>query len=256
MGSISQICSFIGCFYFFAVLSTPLARAQVPQSDWQKFYYKNPQPNRFVDEVRIRVEAGDFKEKSKGLHPAMTAFYGQIMSQNPDRIESWLEELSDMKPEELDLLYFAAWLSDTPKARDYFRKHNLKQYLRNQSAGVLKAKLDNPTILSALWGSFRATGDLAYVRHVVTALDYESYVADAQKVKGGPTEVEKPKARLGVIFVMAKASLESNAKNHPLVVEHCEKILAETPDTAENASRIRNLRLILAEFKPDKYKSP
>lgn len=252
-----QKISFVGWLILLGTISATLANAQAPMSDWQKFYYKNPQPDRFVEEVRIRIEAGDFNETKKSLHPEMTAFYGQIMSQNPDRIERWLEELSDMKPEELDLLYFAAWLSDTPQARDYFREHNLKQYLKNRSAGVLKAKVDNPVILTALWGCFRATGEISYVRRIVTGLDHERFVADAQKVNSRkPTDEEKPRARLGLIFIMAKASLEAEAKNHPLVIEYCEKVLEETPDTDENASRIKNLRLILAEFKPDKYKSP
>lgn len=82
----------------FAMIGKTIFLASEPvvgfSSDWMTFYYQNPAPERFVEEVTALSQQGLLaKREHSGM---MAVFLSRVMASNPERIESWMAELSKL----------------------------------------------------------------------------------------------------------------------------------------------------------------
>ncbi len=59
-----------------------------------KFYYASPQPERFVEEVRLLAAAPGLD--NPGNRFTVATFLGRVMATHPERMGSWLEALGDL----------------------------------------------------------------------------------------------------------------------------------------------------------------
>src|SRR5580692_2782712 len=55
-----------------------------------KFYFANPQPERFVDEVRAIAARGEFDKVE--TRPVLATFLGRVIAANPARAEAWFAD--------------------------------------------------------------------------------------------------------------------------------------------------------------------
>ena len=217
--------------------------------DWMTFYYKNPTPERFVEEVCTIVEAGHLTKK--GAQPPIVAFISQVMHANPEKISDWLGAFEGLEEEQRNVLCAAAWFSDTPQARDYFRRKELSDYLDNEAPAILKMPVNNSMTLDMLWGYFFATGSEAPIRRIIKGFKLSKYEGALERYKESQkTEKDQEEAYLDAVFDAARWSLTSNCEQHPRVLEHCETIFSQGGLTEPETFW---LGAVLAKVRPDKY---
>jgi hypothetical protein len=221
---------------------------KVASEDWLTFYYRKPQPDRFVDEVRNMSKAGVLT--NEGSEPPTVAFLSRVMVANPDKIAAWMTALADVSDSNKDKLHRAIWLSDTKEGRAYLKEKGVKKYVEKAPPDILKMEIDSPDVLDMLWGYFFATGDEAPIRRLVSAFNYSKYFGAIQRFKTSKQTAEDKKNALNdAIFRAAMWSIGSNCKQHPRVKEHCEHLLKGND---LNPSEVRILKMVLGKTDPKK----
>lgn len=96
--------------------------------DWMKFYYAQPQPERFVDEVRSLAKKGVLSNPESAF--PLVIFLSSVIAANGARVQAWLDALLDLAPADLQTLQRAASLSRTPEAHAYMiarRRHDVRE---------------------------------------------------------------------------------------------------------------------------------
>lgn len=239
--------------FLLMILAGPFSNAQEKAAsdaeDWMMLYYQNPSPEKFVSEVRSLLEGEQIADPSG--HPPMVGFLSQVMAKNPAQIQGWMEELSDLGETGRQVLLSAAWFSHTQESRDYFKSEKLESYLEKKAPKILEMTVESPATLDMLWGSFFATGEEAPVRRVVSSLGLSKYAGALDEFQDSEKGAEdQRKAYLDVTFQAAQWSLESLCRQNPLVLKHCETILAD-----KNLPKDQQLWLgvILSKVKPKQY---
>ncbi|MDQ3033205.1 MAG: hypothetical protein M3Y87_12370 [Myxococcota bacterium] len=219
-------------------------------SDWMKFYYADPQPDRFVDEVRrITAEPG---LENPGTRFALATFLGRVMAASPDRIESWVAALADLRGPARDTLHTAAWLSDTAEGRAYLAASRAAPGLMRPPPDPLSRTVDDPVILDALWSHYFATGDARAVRRIVSALEHLGDVGAAAAFKtSAKTPEDRARAVRDAIYQAASWSLTSLMKEHAPLTATCDRLL-DDPDLS-SAQRV-SLAMALERVDPTRWK--
>jgi len=190
--------------------------------NWVTFYYTDPQPDRFVAEVRRRSEAGVLSS-SKAAAP-MAAFLSRVMAGNPENIAPWMAALADLPEKDLETLHKAIWYSGTDEGNAYLREHGLQKYLAQPAPDILHMPV-HPAVLDMLWGYFFATGDAAPIRRIISALNNYQYVGSLERYKTSQKTAEGAKQAFDeIVFRAALWSLGSNCQQHPRVMQICRKL--------------------------------
>jgi hypothetical protein len=196
----------------------------VASPGWVDAYYRNPQPDRFVAEVRARSKSG--KLSAPKAAPPMVAFLSRVMADNPEKIAVWMAALADLPESDKETLHKAIWLSRTTAGKAYLEKEGLLKYLAQPAADILKLPIESPAVLDMLWGYFFATGDEAPIRRIVSAANYYPSLGALERYKtSARTEADARQAQKEVIFRAAMWSLGSNCRQHRRVKEICDKLL-------------------------------
>ncbi|MEI8341134.1 MAG: hypothetical protein WCH43_06305 [Verrucomicrobiota bacterium] len=217
---------------------------------WLAFYYRNPKPERFVEEVRAMSSGGYFsKEPSQ---PPLIAFLGRVMAQNPGKIEGWMKALDDLPQRDKDVLYTALWFSGTEEGKQCLQARGIKDYLGKNPPEILKMEIDSPTVIDMLWAWYFATGDATAVRRIVSAFNLSEHEGAMERFKtSSKTALDKRSAYQDLAFRSAQWSLVDNCTMHPEVRAICEKLYG-----GNSLNKMENLWLgvILAKVAPGKYK--
>ncbi len=232
-----------------SILAVQPALAEDKPGNWMMSYYKKPNPERVVVEIRSMTQQGMLKKES--AQPPIIAFLSQVMAANPKQVPKWLEEFKTLDEKQRLTLWAAAWYSDTAEAKDFFRKQQLEAYLRQPAPKILELEVNNPSTLDMLWGYFLATGEEKPIRRIISAFGLSKHTGALERYKTSEkTEQAKKEAYLDITFQAAQWSLESNCREHPLVLKHCEAIFAD-PKLPQDQSLW--LGVVLTKVKPEKY---
>ena len=236
----------------FVLLIAP-ALAELPRGasdDWFAFYYRNPQPEKFVDSVRDIVRSGSISTPSS--KPPLIVFLGRVMAENPAKIEAWMSALNDLSPEGKDLLYAALWFSRTDEAKRCLEKRGIQDYVGKNPPDVLKMEIDSPTVIDMLWGWYFATGDQAALRRIIAGFNLNPQAGAADRYKSSAkAEKDKRAAYQDLAFRAAERSLLDNCVKHQEVRWGCEKLYA---GSSLNQTEMIWLGVILSKVDPKKYK--
>lgn len=222
--------------------------AATAEKDWLEFYYENPTPERFVDQLREYSRDGTLVNEN--ARPALVAFLSQVLRQNRDRIRDWHDTLRGLAPEEMQVLNTALLYARVSEADELLESQLGAEELakaRADAPKILEMKLAQAHTLDMLWGFFYATGSEEAVRRVVSCFLFADAPSqpDFAKIPEGfqPLYTELPEA--------AAWSLLSNASRHPRVREILKKLERETGKEALAPTELRLLReKVLAEL-PD-----
>ena len=213
--------------------------------DWMTFYYAEPQPERFVEEVRKLAALGVLATPERAF-PAIV-FLGAVIAQNGHRVQAWFDALLDLGAADLRALQDAAWLSRAPEAHAYLTAKGLTPTTGAQQAELLDMKVD-PTVLDALWARYFATGDLRAVRKVVSALDHMTDFGAAKAYSStAKTDADKARATRDAIFQAASWSLESLMREHAPLKDFCADLVRSGEMTANERCA---LAITLAKLEP------
>ena len=212
------------------------------------FYYRNPQPDRFVSEVRKLSRAGALS--APNARSLMAAFLSRLMADHPEKIAEWMAALADLPDNDKRILNEAIWYSNTDAGKAYLRERGLHvpgPGMPLLAPDMLQEKIESPVVLDQLWGYFLATGDETPVRQVVSALNYYQYVGATVGSNTSPrTPHGEPRAYYEGIFRTALLSLDHHCRQHPRVREICHRLL-EGGDL--NPTERECLKVVLAKLK-------
>ncbi|MDD5350572.1 MAG: hypothetical protein PHQ12_10210 [Chthoniobacteraceae bacterium] len=225
--------------------STP---APAPSDQWVTAYYRNPQPERFVEEIRDLSRQG-ILSKAESRAPLL-GFLSQVFAQNPQRIVPWMTALDDLPAADQKTLQTAIWFSFRPEGIAYLESKGLKEYQAKLPPDLLTLEVNTPETLDILWGYFLATGKEAPIRRIVSAYNLAPYAGSAAKFKSSQqTDADKKAALRDATLQAAIWSLRSNYRQHARVREICEGLIQES---ALNGEERRGLLALLEKERPEK----
>lgn len=214
--------------------------------DWMTFYYAEPQPERFVEEVRKLAAMGILASPERAFPTII--FLSAVIAENGNRIQAWLDALLDLDPADRSAVEDAAWLSRTPEAHAYLTARGLTPKAVAQRVDPLEMKVEHPTVLDALWARYFATGDQRAVRKIVSALDYMTDFGAAKAYSAtAKTDADKARAMRDAIFQAASWSLESLMREHPPLKEFCADLVRGGQLTPNERCA---LAIVLAKLEP------
>lgn len=177
------------------------------------YYYINPQPEKLPEVARWLVKTTG--ENSGGNGPVFSAFFARIMAANPDRIDGWLKELGSLPKTHRRSLWRAAVMSGVPAGKDALRarldgldetdRTFVERTLALDPPDLLNLNARSARELDVLWASFFASGDVAYIRPIIRALELE----DDESIENN------------LVGSAASWSLRSNAWQHSRVLTLC-----------------------------------
>lgn len=234
----------------FALLFLVLASPLTAQEDFLEFYYKNPQPERFVEEMKNWAADGTLEnDRAKG---ALIAFISQVARQNRERIRGWFEDLAGLTQDQKQVLFTGLLYSRTSEADEVMRETFGKQYddQKVELAKILEMPLDKEETPNMLWGFFYATGSESALRRIVLCFRFEGAPDD-------PEGVDVPENHVPIYKILptfAFESLAANADRHGRVLDYLERLLenddADEPMTQYEKDGVYD---VLSTIKPDKY---
>ncbi|MEM9017204.1 MAG: hypothetical protein AAGC68_09320 [Verrucomicrobiota bacterium] len=230
------------------VLSSALHRSAFSQEDdWLEFYYIEPTPERFVEEMKAWASDGTLDNEF--ARPALISFLSRIIRENRDQIRNWYTELAGLTPEQKQVLHTAMLFARVSEADEIMTETFGKQYheQRVETQKILEMPLDKASTMDMLWGFFYATGSETPIRRIILSFRFEEAPDD-------PDGVEVPKGYLPLYKDLpnfAFDSLVANAERHPRLIDILEKLLRE--DTSLLQEEKRAVYDVLSEMKPGTY---
>lgn len=149
-------------------------------------YYTKPEPEKFVELVRLMVEA---KVLRTGRPEANVVFLAKVMQANPDKLSEWLDALADLEAADAEILRKAAWASLTDQGKKWLTDHGHAELAKKPGPPLLVGgpMAFEPYHLDQLWEWFFATGEEQPVRRVIGFMNL--LPSDPQ-----PGELPKPPA--------------------------------------------------------------
>lgn len=199
--------------------------------DWMTFYYQTMQPERAIPAFEYYVRS--VMLDAQHTLPAVLGFFVEIFSHNRHLVDEILERYA----------YYDEW---TQRSVVYFfhymgppASRQLEFLVRGDAAAFLDSMRDDPADFAAqpvndaakldyLWGEFFAGGRYQTARDLVSGLR---------------TDANSP--ALEAALEAAKWSIDSNCRQHPLMLAYCLQMLNAEP--LSDVERTR-LKTILAEL--------
>ena len=213
-------------------MAGPTFQSDEEFSRWLTFYYMNPEPNRVPDAIKYMSKSGVL-DNDKAISPIF-GFLSGTFRNNPDKVSSWVNQVSSLKEPHLGVVVLGLWYADLPESKKaayaVLEKHpKLKPKFEFLYKGVPmtveQIPLEQgPWVLDALWGKFMATGDGALVERIISTLPWIDIKGDIDRLMIGGA---------------ARWSLTSNAVQHKRVLEICEA--AEKTQIAEVADKLNEV---------------
>lgn len=209
------------------------------------YFYLRPRPDQFVQVYRAIAEGLEFQVDAN--FPSLSAFFGHVMRQYPERIGKWSEDLSSLPVSYLPILYYSLGMADTDESREALKRladkttgtdqRIIYRVLGQGLPSSLTMEVRTGKDLDMLWGAFLATGDSRYVRRVIETLG-----------KNIPVTAKGEGIVLGGA---AEWSLRSNAWSHSRVLETCRaEIKSASPALAGELGKIVKETEELLKTKP------
>jgi hypothetical protein len=190
---------------------------------WITHYYQNPRPDDLPAVVHQLSRDGYFEKA--GQPSIAIGFFATVFSQNPQNINYWLRETSDLPVEHRRILAAAAWQAGSSRGAAMIRElstgssnelqNQLTELIRRGPAPVASTQVRSEASMNLHWGAFLASGSEQNIVAVLTALGSgENNVSTA-----------------------ARYSLAQNAVEHRRVVEICRAQLDRQPEPIRSEIR-------------------
>ncbi len=217
------------------------------EKDWLEFYYENPTPERFVEEVKGFAEDGLLTDDN--VRPALIGFMCRVIRENKTKLADWYSELQGLSQEQMQTMHTAMLYSRTKEA-DAILLQRFGKNFQDQKVElpeILKMPLDKIQTLDMLWGYFYATGSQSAIRRMVIAFRFE----DAPDRPEGIDIPEGHRAFYKELPIDVANMLVANGERHPKLVE----ILVDLYENDKTILPIEKRWLydVLAILDPKKY---
>ncbi len=223
------------------------AKQEAEEKDWLEFYYENPTPERFVQEMKNWAADGTLKNEF--ARPALIAFISQLIRQNKSELKGWFNELAGLTPDQKKVLYTAMLFSRTTEADELMKEAfgDVYEEQKQDTPKILDLPLDKRTTIDMLWGFYYATGSEHAIRRIILCLRFE-------EAPNKPEGVDVPEGYNPLykeLPFVAVDSLLANADRHDRVRKMIE-IFYKEDDTLVPGEK-RGLYEVLSELYPKTY---
>lgn len=238
-------------FTLFSPASIPSAfsqnKAPDEEEDWLEYYYQNPTPERFVEEMKNWANDGTLE--NDGAKPALIAFLSRVLRDNREQIADWVDALSGLSPEQKQVLFTALLYARVSEADEIMTGLFGKKYQEQKvkTGKILELPLDKETTLDMLWGFYYATGSEHALRRIILCFRFEE----------APEELEGaniPKGYLPYYKMLPQYAFESllaNAERHPKVLATMKDFLANDESLVD--AEKEGIYDVLSEIDPEAY---
>jgi len=183
---------------------------------WVANYYQNPRPDEFLPAVYSLSRSGYFE--SVGQPAIAIGFFTTVFAQNPQNVNFWLSQASNLPESHRRILAAAAWKSGSARGArmmqemvattdDKELQAEIHQLVLNGSEPVANTPVLSASSMNLQWGAFLASGDERHIVNVLAALG-----------SGEPG-----------LASSARFTLAQNAAAHPRVLDICRSQLDKQP---------------------------
>jgi len=193
------------------------------EKDWLEYYYQEPTPGRFVDQMKSWAEDGTLDNEY--AVPALIAFISQVIRQNKAELAGWYDSLAGLDPKHRQILHTGMLFSRTEEADELLRERYGERYdeQKEETPRILELPLDKRSTLDMLWGFFYATGSEGAIRRIVLCMRFAEAPDELEGIdipEGyRPLYTELPYAAVNMLI--------ANGIRHPRVFEICKKLYRE-----------------------------
>ncbi|MES9970703.1 MAG: hypothetical protein ABW092_11775 [Candidatus Thiodiazotropha sp.] len=185
-------------------------------SQWLTYYYKNPHSDSDIEYIKEIFQIGLFNASNS---TPLTMFLAEFFRQNEARIPGWEKQLHQIPQAQDHLLLRALWQANSgatlkvlARWPDKNREKTIQTIKQTPPVDLETLSISSPEMLDMLWATFFASGNPRHVERIISVLDL-------------PTNSVQKQARVDNLLLVgaAKWSLSSNAVQHELVHETCER---------------------------------
>jgi hypothetical protein len=200
---------------------------------WMSFYYESKRPEVMPAAIARASEIGIF---SGDALPPMVGFLAGYFSDNPSRIDATLGEAKSLPSRAYQAVLTAAVLGAEPGSTqqnalfdqlDADGQWLIKAFIASGVHAKNDVKTSSATALDFLWGVFFATGDTKSVLPIVATIGMPKKAATQEDL---------------MVLAVHKAaawSLDSNAHQHPEIMQLCKKEMGlQPPEIAKELRKI------------------
>ncbi len=185
-------------------------------SQWLTYYYKPPHTDSDIEYIKEIFQIGLFNASNS---TPLTMFLAEFFRQNETRIPGWEKQLHQIPQAQDHLLLRALWQANSEASLkvlarwpDKNREKTIQTIKQTPPIDLETLSIISPEMLDMLWATFFASGNPRYVERIIGVLDL-------------PTDSDQKQARINNLLLVgaAKWSLSSNAVQHDLVHQTCER---------------------------------
>lgn len=231
-------------------VSSTFEGVEIDYEKWMLSYYKHKDPTAFPGFLAFMKKGGYLKNEQTS--ESLATFIGAILHQHPELIAKYFPDISALPQDEQQPVAFLLAQSDTDEARAVLKKSKFADLADKPPTVSPTMLITSPSDLDMCWSEFLATGDTAYIRPVISALEFAKYAGSIDNYKkSAKTDEDQRKAYLEATWRSALWSLGSNAEQHPVVMQYLEDQI-RSGKLSQNETA--GLGIILSKLKPDKYK--
>ena len=198
--------------------------------EWFAFYYQHPQPDRITAALKFMGGHHYLDEKSnkyRDMPIIASVFLGRIFAANEDSLSTWASSWQSLNEVEWYVVLVALHMAEHENAQkilaanltkvDHEHQSRLTKMMRTDSLSLdpLVADIVTSRQINLLWSAFSATGDIRYVRKVITQIHHFGDEEDNER-------------QIGETALM---SLANNAIQHESVGKLCIEEQRQNKDT-------------------------
>jgi hypothetical protein len=220
--------------------------------DWFAFYYQHPQPDRITVALKFMGSHQYLDENSnkyKDMPLIASVFLGRIFAINEDSLSSWVTSWQSLNEVEWYVVLVALHMAEHENAKKILAANLTKVDDEHQKRLIKIMKTDSFSFdplaadivtsrqINLLWSAFSATGDIRYVKKVITQIHHFGDEEDNER-------------QIGEAALM---SLANNALQHEVVGKLC---LEEQRLNDDSKTRLLLEAMITAIVKLDDHADP
>ena len=215
--------------------------------NWFAFYYQHPQPDRITAALKFMGSHNyldEISNKYRDMPIIASVFLGRIFAANEDNLSIWATSWQSLNEVEWYVVLVALRMAEHENAREILAANLTKVDDDHRSRLTKMMKTDSFSLdlltsdivtgrqINLLWSAFSATGDIRYVKKVITQIHHF----------GDDEDIER---QIGETALM---SLANNAIQHESVGKLC---LEEQRQNDDAKTRLLLEAMIAAIIKLD-----
>lgn len=233
------------------LLTMPFASALGAVEDtydvWLKHFYQTQDVSQFDGFWKMVIRERILENKN--ALPPTIGFASQVLHKYPALLKDRLDQPSAFPATQSDPVLEILWLSDTKEARAILQQAGHQEYLERSPPPIGGWEIKSGGDLDLCWGWYFATGDMAALDPIVSALDLGQYAGALKRYPTSPKKEEDRQAAIkDAIFGAAMWSLTANGRDNPDIARRI-RILFFAPHTPQ--ARRLWLGVIFTKVSPD-----